>query len=351
MGTSYFKMGTMQNRKVLLTGVTGFLGSHTTIQLLKKGYSVKGTLRDLNRRERIENIIKKHNAKLENLSFEVIDLSDSLDKWKEAMVGVDFVVHIASPFPTTLPKDENELILPAKNGTLNILKAARYAGVRRVVMTSSSGAAVYGDRKNGIFSEKSWTNVANKSDTTPYFRSKTIAEQAAWDYVNAEQNTIELATILPGAILGPVLDKNDYGTSANLVKKMMDGSMPALPKIGFEMVDVRSVADAHLKALEHPSAKGNRYLCTNGYLQLKDISKILRKEFPKYKIPSSTLPDFAVRLFSLLDKETRPILNDLGAKRLIDSSKIRNELGWKPISLTSSVIDTAESLIQLKIVQ
>ncbi len=341
----------MQYKNIVLTGVTGYLGSHTTIQLLNKGYHVKGTLRDLSRSDSIRDIIAKHSANSNRLTFAAVDLLDPLSKWEDIMDEMDAVVHIASPFPTTLPKEGNDIILPAKNGTLNVLKAATKAGVKKVVMTSSSGAAVYGERKNGIFSEKDWTNSANKNDTTPYFRSKTIAEKCAWEYIDKTDNTPELVTILPGAILGPILDKSDYGTSANLVKKMMDGSMPAIPKIGFEMVDVRSVAEAHIKALENPDMSGKRYLCANGYMELKDIAGILRKEYPNYKIPSKTLPDFLVRLFSHFDKETKPILNDLGAKRLIDSSRINKALDWRPIALRQSVKATAESLINLNIIK
>lgn len=341
----------MENKNVLLTGVTGFLGSHTAIQLLNKGYQVKGTLRDMKRAESIKRIIAKHTTNIEGLTFHEINLSDSQEKWDEVMSDVNLVIHIASPFPTTLPKDEDEIIIPAKNGTLNILKSATKAGIKRVVITSSSGAVVYGERKNGTFSEKDWTNINNLNDTTPYFRSKTIAEKSAWDFVNANQDAPELVTILPGAILGPILDKDDYGTSANLVKKMMDGSMPAMPKIGFEMVDVRAVADAHIRALENPNASGNRYLCTNGYMEFKDIAEILREEFPKNKIPSKTLPNFMVKIFSAFDKETKPILNDLGAKRTINNSKIKKELNWSPISLQESVKDTAHSLKNLNIVK
>ena len=340
----------MQNKKILLTGVTGFLGSHTAIQFLNKGYEVKGTLRNLKRSNAIKSIIAKHSQNINNLSFYEINLTDSVDKWKNAMKDVEYVVHIASPFPTVLPKHENDIILPAKNGTLNILKAATAIGIKRIVVTSSSAAVVYGERKNGTFSEKNWTNVSNKEDTTPYFRSKTIAEQSAWNFVKDNKNAPELVTILPGAILGPILDANDFGTSANLVKKLMDGSMPAMPKIGFEMVDVRSVADAHIKALETPNAKGNRYLCTNGYMEFKDIATLLKNEFPNYKIPSKTLPNFMVKLFSTFDKETKPILNDLGAKRIVDNSKIKRELIWTPISLTESIKATAQSLIDLKII-
>lgn len=341
----------MQGKNILLTGVTGYLGSHTAIKLLNQGYQVKGTLRDKKKEQHIRDVIAEHSNKTENLSFHQIDLLDSIEDWKKAIEGTDAIIHIASPFPTSLPKNENDLIIPAKKGTLNILQSATELGVPKVVMTSSSGAVVYGNKKNGTFSENDWTKVENRNDTTPYFRSKTIAEQEAWDFVKNTPNAPELVTILPGAILGPIIDKNDFGTSANLVKKMLDGSMPAMPKIGFGTVDVRSVADAHIKALENPNANGNRYLCANGYLTFKDIADILRNDYPNKKIPSKELPDFLVKLFSLFDKETKPILNDLNSKRLLDTSKILKDLDWKPISLQQSVKDTAKSLINLNFVK
>lgn len=341
----------MQGKNILLTGVTGYLGSHTTIKLLNRGYNVVGTLRNKKKEQHISEVISNHSDKTENLSFYQIDLLDSVDDWKKAMKGIDGIFHIASPFPTSLPKNENDLIEPAKKGTLNILQSATELGIPKIVMTSSAGAVVYGNKKNGAFSEKDWTNIENRNDTTPYFRSKTIAEKEAWKFVKNTPNAPELVTILPGAILGPIIDKNDFGTSANLVKKMMDGSMPAMPKIGFETVDVRSVADAHIKAFENQKANGNRYLSANGFLAFKDIATILRKEYPEKKIPTKELPNLLVKLFSFIDKETKPILNDLNSKRLLKTSKILKDLNWKPIPLEQSVKDTARSLIDLKIVK
>ena len=339
----------MKSKKVLLTGITGFVGSHTAIQLLDKGYEVVGTLRNKKRQASIEKIIQKHATRTDLLSFVEIDLGAPLEKWQTIMQEVDYVLHIASPFPTKLPKHENDLVLPAKNGTLNILKAATFNKVQRVVMTSSTGAAAYGKKKIGEFTEKDWTDITNKKDTTPYFRSKTVAEKAAWDYVNSTANAPELVTILPGAILGPVLEK-DFGTSANIIKKMMDGSMPALPKIGFALVDVRSVADAHIKALETPKVAGNRYLCANDFLEFKEIAQILKAGYPERKIPRKILPNFMVRLFSNIDPETKPVLLDLGAKRVVNHAKISQELNWQPIPIKQSVLDCANSLIDLNLI-
>lgn len=336
----------MKNKRVLLTGVTGFLGSHTTIQLLEKSYEVVGTLRDLNRAESIKSIIGKHTNNIDQLSFVEADLNDS-QIWEKIIKNVDYVLHIASPFPRVLPKNEEDLIRPAKEGTLNILKASAANGVKRVVLTSSSGAIVYGKPKgqeNGVYNETDWTDVSNKKDSTPYFRSKTIAEKAAWDFIKQDDSGLELATICPGAILGPVLEK-DFGTSANIVIKMLDGSSPAIPKIGFPIVDVRSVADLHIKAMEMDAAKNERFVAANGFLSFQAVAKILSEAYPDRKVPKALLPNFVVRLYSNFDTTLKPILIDLGVEREVDYSKARQLLNWQPKSLEEAIRSCAESLI------
>ncbi|MEM1325565.1 MAG: aldehyde reductase [Bacteroidota bacterium] len=342
----------MTKGKVLLTGVTGFLGSHTTIQLLEKGYEIIGTMRDLKRQEEIRTIIERHTDKGEHLIFAEADLSDEAI-WTELTKGVDYVQHIASPFPRTLPKHEDDLILPAKNGTLHILKAAEANGVKRVVLTSSSGAIIYGkdkDQRSGTYTESDWTDVSSKKDSTPYFRSKTIAERAAWDFVANENVSVELATVCPGAILGPVLEK-DFGTSANIVIKMLDGSTPAIPRIGFDVVDVRSVADLLIRAMENEAAANERFIGSTGFMSFKSVADILRTTYPNRKIPAATLPNFAVKLFSYIDPSLKPILNDLGVERKVDNSKAKQLLNWQPIENEEAVKACAKSVIELGIVK
>ena len=222
--------------------------------------------------------------------------------------------------------------------------------MKRVVITSSAGAIVYGVSRDKKFSEVDWTDETNKKDTTPYFRSKTIAEKAAWEYVKNTPNAPELVTIQPGGIVGPVLEK-DFGTSANIVKKLMDGSVPALPNIKLEMVDVRSVADLHIKAMESEKANGERFIAANGLYGFKDVADVLRKKYPKRKLPSKMLPDWLVRVFSLVDKETQPLLLELGSNRSLNTIKAKEALGWQPIPIPQSLVDCAESLIDLKIVK
>ena len=339
-------------QKVLLTGVTGFLGAHTTIQLLEKGYQVIGTLRNSKRAEEMRKIIGKHTDKVDQLSFATADLMDN-KIWLDLMDGIDFVQHIASPFPRVLPKKEDDLIIPAKNGTLSILQAAAKKGVKRVVLTSSSGAIIYGKPKqerSGTYNETDWTDVQRKKDTTPYFRSKTIAEKAAWDFIEQDQSGLELSTVCPGAILGPVLEE-DFGTSANIVIKSLDGSVPALPNIGFDVVDVRSVADLLIRAMEQPAAAGQRFIGSAGYLKFADVAQILKQAYPKRKVPSFVLPNFAVRLFSNIDPSLKPILIDLGVVRKVDNSKAKEILGWRPIDTKEAVLSCAKSAIEIGIVK
>jgi len=341
----------MKNTKVLLTGISGFVGSHTAIQLLERGYSVTGTLRDIKRATSVKEIIGKHTG-IENLTLAQADLQDETT-WNTLTKGVDYIQHIASPFPRELPKNENDLIIPAREGALTILRAASANGVKRVVLTSSSGAIMYGKpkhKRNATFDETHWTDITNIKDTTPYFRSKTIAEKAAWDFIEQDESGLELTTVCPGAILGPVLE-DDFGTSANIVIKIMDGSSPALPNIGFDMVDVRSIANLLIRAMELPQAANQRYVGSAGYMKFKDVAQILKSAYPARKIPTSVLPDFFVRLFSNFDQSLKPILIDLNMQRMVDSTKARQELGWDPLSNEEAVLSCATSLFALGLVK
>ncbi|MEM7487210.1 MAG: NAD-dependent epimerase/dehydratase family protein [Bacteroidota bacterium] len=336
-------------KKVVVTGITGFLGSHIAIQLLEKKYKVLGTLRDISRAGKIKDAIGKHTTNTTNLVFIEADLMDGLEKWLEVTKEQDYVINVASPFPSIMPRNDMDLIGPAKTGILTILEAATVNGVKKVVHTSSMGAAVYGKRKNGTFYETDWTDESNIKDTTAYYRSKTIAERAAWQFIEQTQNAPQFTTILPGVVLGPVLEE-DFGNSTNLVKKFLDGSVPAIPKVGYEIVDVRSVADMHLKALESEEANGERFLATSGYVTLKEVAEHLKMAFPDKKVPNRSLPDFLVRIFSLIDKETQPLLTELDSHRRVDASKAKNLLGWKPISNENAILDCAKSLYEHQVI-
>lgn len=345
-------METKPAGKVLLTGVTGFLGSHTTIQLLEKNYEVTGTLRSMKRADEIRELIANHTSKTGRLNFAEADLRDPA-VWHDLTAGMDFVQHIASPFPRELPKHEDDLIIPAKEGALHVLKAASENRVKRVVLTSSMAAVIYGKNKenrSGTYDESHWTDISNCEDTTPYYRSKTVAEKAAWDFMKTINTGMELVTVCPGAILGPVLEK-DFGTSANIVIKLMDGSSPAIPNLGFDVVDVRSVADLLIRAMEMPQAANERFLASAGYVKMKDVAKILKEAFPGRKIPSKKIPDFMVRLFANFDQSLKPVLNDLSVARKVDNTKARELLKWEPLPNREAILSCAKSVIDMGIVK
>lgn len=339
------------NAQVLVTGVTGFIGAHLTIQLLNKEYQVRGSLRNMDRAEEIRSVIAEHAEDIERLSFVEADLLQE-KVWQEAMQGVDYVMHVASPFPRLLPKNDEELIRPARQGTLHVLQAAAANGVKKVVLTSSSGAIMYGKdkaRKKGTYTEKDWTDVSNRKDTTAYLRSKTLAERAAWDFMEKDNSGMSLSVICPGAVLGPVLEK-DFGTSANVVIKLLDGGAPGIPDMGFDFVDVRSVADLHIRAMESPKAENERFAASNGFLKFRDLAEILQEAYPGRRVPKRILPNWAVRAYSLIDPSAKPILIDLGAERKMDCSKARQWLGWEPIAVREAVKATAETVIRQGIV-
>ena len=340
------------NRKVLLTGITGFVGSHTAIQLLEKGYQVIGTLRDMKRANSIRKIIAQHTSETDNLSFAEADIKDE-QVWQKLMVDIDYVQHIASPFPKIMPRDENELIIPARQGNINILSAASASGVKRVVITSSTAAVAYGqtkERRRRTFDETDWTDLERGNDIAPYFKSKTLAEKAAWDFMKNDHSGLELSVVCPGLILGPLLEE-DFNASANVVIKLLDGSMPAVPQIGFDMVDVRSIASLLILAMEQPQAGNQRYIGSSGFITFTEIAGILKKAYPKMKIPSLKLPNFMVHILSLFDATLKPILLDLGTERKMNNSKAINDLGWKPIKPEVAVLSCAASILQLGIVK
>jgi len=334
--------------KVLLTGITGFVGSHLAIQLLEKGYEVRGTLRNANRIDAIRAVIAGHTDRVDKLSFVEADLTKPGD-WPTAMQGIDWVQHIASPLPSVMPKDHDTLIRPAREGVLNVLTAARDAGIKRVVLTSSIASIQHGVTKRKLFTEADWSDASNLKDNTAYTRSKTIAERAAWKFMEEEGGSMELAVVNPGLVLGPLLEK-DYSSSIEFVKKLMERAMPAVPKLGYSMVDVRSVADLHVLAMEKPAAAGQRFICTEAFYSFQEVGQLLQEKYPNRKIPTGILPTFLLRIFALIDKKVAPVLIELGSDRRHDNTKARELLGWKPIPMAQSVVDTAESLVQFELV-
>lgn len=332
---------------VLVSGASGFIASHIVIQLLEKGYAVRGTVRNLARAEGIKNMVAQHTS-IENLSFVAAELLDG-ESWKRAVDGCDAVMHVASPVETSLPKDPNDIIVPAVEGTRNVLTAARDAGVSRVVITSSSAAICYGyDNPPAVFTEEHHTNPDHKH-ATPYIQSKTYAERAAWELAEAAGEKLNITTIHPGLVLGPVLEK-DYGSSAVVALKLMDGSFPGVPNLGFPVVDVRDVASMHILAMEQEVAIGQRYVCSNGFLWLGEIANILKQNFPNHKVTTRGLPTWMVKLFAKINPEVRSVMQDLNIRREHSSEKAQKELGWQPRPLKEAVVSTGQSLIDFGIV-
>ncbi len=333
--------------KVVVTGATGFIGSHIIIQLLNQGHEVVGTIRNLERGDALRSILSEYTNHLDKLSFARIDLMSD-EGWDEAFTGADYVMHVASPVPVETPKDENDIIEPARQGALRAMKAAARAGVKRVVLTSSVAAIMYGHaQEKVIFTENDWTNPADKKDNSAYTKSKTLAERAAWDFVKQDQTGLELVTINPGMVLGPVLE-SDYGASATVVKKLFEGAFPGTPKIGWPITDVRDVAEMHVLAMTTPAAAGERFIAANGFLWMNDIAHVLKKEMPEKskKVPTKNLPTWLMRILANFDKEVKSVAFELARYRDTPSDKAQKILGWKPRSNEEAIVSCAQSLIR-----
>ena len=333
---------------VLVTGGSGFIACHCILQLLAAGYQVRTTVRSLKRETDVRAMLKEGGAEPgDRLSFVVADLENDAG-WSAAVAGCEYVLHVASPLPARLPKHEDELILPAREGTLRVLRAARDAGVKRVVLTSSFGAIGYGhEQQKAPFDETNWSTL--NSDVAPYMKSKTLAERAAWDFIAKEGGNLELSVINPVGVFGPVLGP-DYSTSILLVQRLMDGALPGCPKLYFGIVDVRDVADIHLRAMAAPTAKGERFLATaSDFMSMADIAKVLKSRLglAAKRVPTRELPNWLVRIAALRDPAIRLILPELGTYKNATNEKAKKVLGWTPRSNEEAILATAESLMRL----
>jgi nucleoside-diphosphate-sugar epimerase len=339
----------MNEELVLVTGGSGFVGAHCIDQLLRAGYRVRTTVRSLTRETDVRAMLKVAGTPRQGaLTFIAADLSADAG-WAEAVHGCRFVLHVASPFPGKAPKHEDELIVPAREGTLRVLRAARDAGVERVVVTSSFVAIGYGQRpRTAPFDERDWTDL-NGPGLTAYAKSKTLAERAAWDFIASEGSGLELSVINPVGIFGPALGP-DYATSVQIVQRFLDGAVPFCPRISFGGVDVRDVADLHLRAMTNPAAKGERFLAVAGdVITLIDVAMILKKRLGSIaqRVPTRELPDWLVRLLANFMPDLRLIAPELGNIRNLTNAKARRVLDWTPGSNEDSIVATAESLQRL----
>lgn len=332
---------------VLVTGGSGFVGSHVILKLLSEGHLVRTTVRNAGRKEDVRNMLRDGGQDPETQPefFQADLLHDQ--GWSDAVAGCDYVLHVASPFPQDMPVNENDVIAPARDGTLRVLRASRDAGVKRIVITSSFAAIGYGHANNeGVFNEDDWTDPRSR-DVQPYIKSKLLAERAAWEFMDREGGALELSVINPVGIFGPVLGK-DFSSSVTLVQRLLQG-IPAVPRLYFGMVDVRDLADLHLRAMQSDLAKGQRFLAVGGdVISLLDVAKILRNHLGAVasRVPTRQFPDWLLHIMALFDAKTKAMLPQLGIKRRSTSDKARHLLGWQSRPYDETIIDTAKSLIR-----
>jgi dihydroflavonol-4-reductase len=333
-------------KTVLVTGGSGFLGGWCLVELLRGDYLVRTTVRDLAREAEVRARVESQVDPAGRLTFFAADLLSD-DGWEQAVQGCDYVLHVASPFPPTQPKDPDELIVPAREGTLRVLRSALDAGVGRVVVTSSVAAVRGGvNHSLGPLTEEDWTDL--DTELTPYTRSKTVAERAAWDLVEERDETEKLAVVNPGAILGPVLSE-DRSFSLELVERLLEG-MPGAPRIGFSIVDVRDVVDLEIKAMTAPEAGGERFIAVARFQWMSEIAAVLRDRLgpAAAKVPKRAVPNFVVRLMGIFDPGVRSVASQLGQKVEMSSAKAESMLGWKPRPVDKTIVDCAQSLVDVK---
>jgi dihydroflavonol-4-reductase len=332
--------------RVLLTGISGFVGGHVGLELLKQGFQVRGSIRDLKKADKVRNTLAAAGGDVSRLEFVELDLLS--DKgWDAAMDRVRYLQHTASPFLIRLPRDKMDLIRPAVEGTRRAITAALRANVERIVLTSSMAAIMYGHPKDRTapFTAADWTNLDGR-DVNSYVESKTRAEKEAWMLMDSAGRHDDLATINPGGIFGPLLDE-DPGTSVGLLKRMFDGSLPAAARISFVVVDVRDVAAAHVAAMTSPEAGGHRFPMGNGTYSLMQMAEVLKRAMPERagKMPRFEVPDWVVRLVGTVDADVRGNLGELGVTKHADASDVVALLGRPLIAPDDAVITSARSLV------
>ncbi len=340
----------MVKATVLVTGISGFIAKHCAVQMLQAGYRVRGTVRSLQRSGQVRDTLGRF-ADTSELEFVEADLESDAG-WSEALAGCRQVLHLASPFPTKQPKDEQELIRPAVQGTLRVLRAATAAGVERLVQTSSMVAVMYGHprERSAPFTEADWTRV-DSPDVTAYGKSKTLAERAAREFMEQERPALHYSSVNPGLVLGPALDR-DIGTSAEIVQMFMKGKYPGAPRMSIPCVDVRDVARMHRLALEANAPSGGRYLAVADCLWMIEIARVIRDRLGPAgrKAPTRVLPDWAVKLAGIFDPAARLAIPELGKYMKVDNSLTSRTLAMKFIPAPDAVAAMARSLVELKLV-
>lgn len=336
------------SERVLVTGGTGYVAGWCITALLQRGYDVRTTVRSLKKEQTVRDAVGTVVDPGDRLSFAVADLTSD-EGWDAAVAGVDYVLHVASPLGTE--SGQQDLVTPARDGALRVLRAAAKADVKRVVMTSAANAASPSDyREEGTTDETLWTDPEDPT-LIPYRRSKTVAEKAAWAFVEGEGKTKLLTTILPGAVFGPILSTGNLG-SVQIIARMVGGKMPGTPRIGLEIVDVRDLADLHLRAMTAPEAAGQRFLGTGEFTWMRDMAVELKNGLGAdgTKVKTRQLPDFVVRLSALFDKPLRSIVVSLGRRNLHSTAKAERVLGWKARPAAETVVACGRSLLDWKVI-
>jgi len=336
--------------KVLLTGASGYIGKHITLQLLNQGHEVRASVRSLSKSAQVRDAVTPHLLDSSNLESRLTFVELDLEKdsgWEAALSGVDVLMHTASPFPLASPKDENELIRPAVDGTLRALKAAKSAGIKRVILTSSM-AAIYGcELPAGAseYDETMWTDVTHPVGRVAYTKSKTLAEKAAWDFVKSSAPEIALTTINPVLVLGAPLDKN-FGSSISVIERLLVGKDPMLPDLKFAIVDVRDVAKMHVDAIKTDATKGERILASSETKSFIEIAKLLKSSYPKSKVKTAQAPTFLIQFLAIFDGTVKSILPQLGKPMKISGAKAKRLLGMNFIPADVAIKESADYLIK-----
>jgi len=331
---------------VLVTGASGYIAGFIVQALVRDGWQVRGTVRSLDRADAVRAALG-----LPDLELVACDLMRD-DGWAQAVAGCDYVQHIASPIPAGEPKDPDDLIMPAREGALRALRFAHAAGVKRVVMTSSMAAIAYGHGPDRApFTEADWSNV-NSLDAYAYIKSKTLAERAARDWMAARGAGMEYVSINPAAVLGPVLGP-DFSTSLEVVKKLLDGALPGLPRLGFGVVDVRDVADLHVRAMIEPGLDGERFIAQGRFLWMHEVAAVLRDRLGRQarRVPTRSLPDWLLKLLANFDATVKMVVPELGRRRDASAAHALQRLGWKTRDEATTILDCANSLIEKGLVK
>lgn len=337
---------------ILVTGATGFIAQQLIIDLLEAGHRVRGTIRDLSKSDALLQTLSNHTDKANDLDLYQADLETD-EGWAEAIKGTSCVQHVASPFPLRIPKDPEDLIRPARQGVLRVLKLAKKEGVKRVVMTSSCAAIAYksDDPLPSVLTEDDWSDAHDARACPPYPASKTLAERAAWEYIEGEGKGLELVAINPVGVFGPIRSA-DVRTSVGVVQQMLSGGVPAMPRMGLQFCDVRDVSAMHIKAMETPEAVGNRYAVASEFLYMEDVANVLREAFPDFasKLPTRILPSFLVRLLAPFSEDAKVASYEIGKHRYVSPKKGEDLLGRSFIDAREALIESAQTLIRYEAV-